>query len=89
MWRYTADLLFILQNPMIREAFFPTTEHLLLRRGRTARRLAGDRGAGGGQEAPASVAIWRRVAAHPDWFRVARSGDGASRAATWSASWTG
>ena len=28
MWRYTADLLFILQNPMIREAFFPTTEHL-------------------------------------------------------------
>ena len=27
MWRYTADLLFILENPMIREAFFPTTEH--------------------------------------------------------------
>jgi hypothetical protein len=28
MWRYTADLLYILQNPAIREAFFPTTEHL-------------------------------------------------------------
>jgi len=27
MWRYTADLLYILENPMIREAFFPTTEH--------------------------------------------------------------
>jgi hypothetical protein len=28
MWRYTADLLYILQNPAVREAFFPTTEHL-------------------------------------------------------------
>jgi len=28
MWRYTADLLYILENPVIREAFFPTTEHL-------------------------------------------------------------
>jgi len=28
MWRYTADLLYILQNPAIREAFFPTTDHL-------------------------------------------------------------
>ena len=28
MWRYTADLLYILQNPIIREGFFPTTEHL-------------------------------------------------------------
>ncbi len=29
MWRYTADLLYILQNPIVREAFFPTTDHLL------------------------------------------------------------
>ena len=28
MWRYTADLLYILENPTVREAFFPTTEHL-------------------------------------------------------------
>ena len=27
-WRYTADLLYILQNPIVREAFFPTTDHL-------------------------------------------------------------
>ena len=27
MWRYTADLLYILENPIVREAFFPTTEH--------------------------------------------------------------
>ena len=28
MWRYTADLLYIIENPIVREAFFPTTEHL-------------------------------------------------------------
>src|SRR5262249_26163564 len=27
-WRYTADLLFILQNPIVREAFSPTTDPL-------------------------------------------------------------
>jgi hypothetical protein len=27
MWRYTADLLYMLENPMIRDVFFPTTEH--------------------------------------------------------------
>jgi DNA-binding response OmpR family regulator len=29
MWRYTADLLYSLENPIVREAFFPTTDHLL------------------------------------------------------------
>ena len=28
MWRYTADLLYILENPAVREGFFPTSEHL-------------------------------------------------------------
>lgn len=28
IWRYTADLLYILENPIVREAFFPTTDHL-------------------------------------------------------------
>ena len=27
LWRYTADLLYILENPIVREAFFPSTEH--------------------------------------------------------------
>ena len=27
MWRYTADLLYMLENPMIRGVFFPITEH--------------------------------------------------------------
>jgi hypothetical protein len=28
MWRYTADMLYIIENPVIREAFFPTDAHL-------------------------------------------------------------
>lgn len=27
LWRYTADSLFLLENPIVREAFFPTTAH--------------------------------------------------------------
>lgn len=26
-WRYTADVLYLIENPVVREAFFPTTEH--------------------------------------------------------------
>jgi len=28
LWRYTADLLYLIENPAVREAFFPTTAHL-------------------------------------------------------------
>lgn len=77
MWRYTADLLYILENPMIREAFFPTTEHLYFVDGarpddgpivnEIARR----------HEAPASASVlaawWQR---DPTAFRVARNGSG-------------
>jgi hypothetical protein len=27
LWRYTADLLYLIENPAVREAFFPTTSH--------------------------------------------------------------
>jgi hypothetical protein len=27
LWRYTADMLYILENPVVREAFFPSTTH--------------------------------------------------------------
>ena len=65
MWRYTADLLFILQNPMIREAFFPTTEHLYFVERRPPSGLAGDCGARASAAGPAaSVSIldewWQR-----------------------------
>ena len=28
LWRYTADMLYLIEHPVVREAFFPTTEHL-------------------------------------------------------------
>lgn len=28
LWRYTADMLYLLENPAVREAFFPSTAHL-------------------------------------------------------------
>lgn len=78
MWRYTADLLYILENPMIREAFFPTTEHRYFVDGA---RLEDERTvleAARRQRNAAEAAIistwWRRDRAA---FRVARGGTGA------------
>ncbi len=73
MWRYTADLLYILENPIVREAFFPTTDHLFS--------AEAARPADGSAIAeivrrhmpPASASVmetWWRLA--PDSFRVLR-----------------
>lgn len=78
MWRYTADLLYILENPMIREAFFPTTEHRFF----VDAAQPGDAPAideiARRREPPATVTIlaawWRRM---PGSFRVARDPSGA------------
>lgn len=78
LWRYTADLLYILQNPIVREAFFPTTEHQLSPE--FARLSDGPAIAAiiAAWEPPASVAIleawWRR---EPGTFRVMRDRAGA------------
>jgi hypothetical protein len=78
MWRYTADLLYILENPAIREAFFPTTEHLYS----IEAAKPGDRPAIAEiiarYEPPASIAAldaWWRLA--PGAFHVARDRLGA------------
>ena len=42
LWRYTADMLYLIENPAVREAFFPSTEHALGRDG-DSRRRPGDR----------------------------------------------
>ena len=42
MWRYTADLLYILENPAVREGVLPDVGAPLLRRAGRRRRLAGD-----------------------------------------------
>jgi len=78
MWRYTADLLYILENPIVREAFFPTTEHLYSME--TAKPNDGPAIAAivARYEPPASATAldaWWRLA--PGAFRVARDRLGA------------
>ncbi len=77
-WRYTADLLYIIENPIIREAFFPSdTSQLPI----VETALPGD-GAGivamtTRHEAPAAaaaIADWWSV--HPETFSVARDRNG-------------
>ena len=78
LWRYTADLLYILQNPIVREAFFPSTEHQLSPE--FARPSDGPAIAAivAAWEPPTSIAIleawWRR---EPGTFRVMRDRQGA------------
>ena len=58
MWRYTADLLYILENPAVREGFFPTSEHRYFVEPAQRRGLAGDPRDRGGVRAA-------RVGGHP------------------------
>ena len=77
MWRYTADLLYILENPAVREAFFPTSEHLYFVDPAQEADWPAIREIAVASEPPESVAIledwWRRL---PDAFLVARDGAG-------------
>ena len=78
MWRYTADLLYILQNPAIREAFFPTTDHLFSVEVAQPDDRAAIFAIAERHEPPGSVAVieawWRAL---PGAFRVARDRLGA------------
>lgn len=77
MWRYTADLLFILENPMIREAFFPTTDHRYFVEGAQPDDWPSIEALVRRQQPAASGEIlggwWER---DPGAFRVARDGSG-------------
>ena len=77
LWRYTADMLYLIENPAVREAFFPSTEH--------AYSLATAKP----EDGPAIETIVRRhesdaSATHllswweqtPQWFRVVGDRDG-------------
>ena len=78
MWRYTADLLYILENPAVREAFFPTTEHLFSVEAARPDDRAAIAGIAARYEPDAAVAIldtWWRLA--PGAFHVARDRLGA------------
>jgi hypothetical protein len=76
IWRYTADLLFILENPAVREGFFPTSEHLYFVDPARESDWPAIRGILAAAE-PGAVAIyedwWRRL---PDAFWAAREGTG-------------
>ncbi len=66
-WRYTADLLFILQNPLVREAFFPTTDHLYSVEAPTAADLPSIRQIAERHLTPSLAAVvdtWWRLAPH-------------------------
>ena len=65
MWRYTADLLYILESPAVREGFFPTSEHLYFVEPARAEDWPAIREIAVACEPPESVAIledwWRRL----------------------------
>jgi GTPase SAR1 family protein len=77
MWRYTADLLYILENPAVREAFFPTSEHLYFVDPARDTDWPAIHEIATASEPPEAVAIledwWRRL---PDAFYAARDGAG-------------
>ena len=78
MWRYTADLLYILENPAVREAFFPTTQHLFSVEAAKPDDRAAISTIAARYEPDASIAAldaWSRLA--PGAFRVARDRLGA------------
>jgi DNA-binding winged helix-turn-helix (wHTH) protein len=78
MWRYTADLLYILENAAVREAFFPTTQHLFSVEAAGPDDWAAISTIAARYEPDASIAAlnaWSRLA--PEAFRVARDRLGA------------
>ena len=78
-WRYTADLLFLIQNPLVREAFFPSGPQPLAIEPATpddepaVQQIVGATAA---PEREALLAWWR---CHPDGFRIVRDRDGGTR----------
>ncbi len=78
LWRYTADMLYLVENPIVRNAFFPSGSDKSSR-SRPARAadhaaIAAISAAQQGPEATALVDAWWRSA--PDAFRVVRDAAG-------------
>ena len=75
-WRYTADLLFLIENPLLREGFFPSGPQPLALEPATAddepavHQIVGETAA---SEREALFVWWRY---HPDAFRIVRDRDG-------------
>ncbi len=77
-WRYTADLLFLIQNPVLREGFFPSGPQPLVLEPATPHdepavyQIVSERAA---PEREALLAWWRH---QPDAFRIVRDRDGSA-----------
>jgi hypothetical protein len=84
MWRYTADLLYILESPAVREGFFPTSEHRYFVEPARPEDWPAIRAIVAACEPAESVAIYEHWWRHlPDAFWVAK--DGAGRVAGFTA----
>lgn len=71
LWRYTADMLYMIERPAIREAFFPTTEHHLSVEGASPSDGAAIAAIIAKHEPPASATQLRSWWQHaPDTFRL-------------------
>lgn len=77
LWRYTADMLYLIDNPVVREAFFPAAGAPLVVEGAKPSDLEALRSIAGRHEPPAAVALveawWARV---PEAFSVVRDLNG-------------
>jgi hypothetical protein len=77
LWRYTADMLYLVENPIVRDAFFPSgSDELTIEPARAADHaaIAAIADAQQGPEATSLVEAWWRSA--PDVFRVVRDAAG-------------
>jgi hypothetical protein len=80
LWRYTADMLYLVENPIVRDAFFPSgSDELTIEPTGSADgpALAAMSAAQQGPEATALVEAWWRAA--PDSFRVVRDAAGVAQ----------
>ena len=77
LWRYTADMLYLIDNPVVREAFFPSgTQPLAVEPGRPEDASA-IRAIGRRHEGPNAAAVLERWwSAAPQTFSVVRDRDG-------------
>ena len=78
VWRYTADMLYLIENPVVREAFFPSGHQELGVEPAQVGDQEAIRGIAAEQEGPEAVAVLERWwKTHPLAFRVVRDREGA------------
>ncbi len=81
LWRYTADLLYLIENPAVREAFFPTAgQRYAVEPARPADEARITDIAGAHQPAAAVTVMRSWWDTLPSAFRVARNSDGSAAA---------